>query len=433
MECRGRGLDVKLNKKTIVLSVLGGILVATMGYGAFKAYEYYQASLLVTAYRGVAFPDIYINGIDVSMKSESEIKSIIESEIMHFEQRDVVINVDDVEYRRKLKDFNPSFNEIPVELAKKIVEIGHDLSVLEQASSIKEPIRYDFDVTYEYDTNLVDEFTKKLEREVYVEKVEPEFSMVSYGVFETKEGSDGYSLNGEWLSNELQDRLNVKDKNGIYLEIERDLVLRETDVTLYKSVNSLISTYSSHYDPNIARAINVELAADKINKTLLMPGDEFSYASKVEPVDAAHGFVDATIFSNGKAVPGIGGGICQVSSTLYNTQLEAGILPTERRNHSLPVGYVPLGQDATYAENYIDYRFMNTLEYPIYINVISGNGNLTIEFWSNEDALKGITYKPKTLVSDDRLKAETTLYGYDSSGNVVFEKFLHTSKYKPYQ
>ncbi|MGL4374303.1 MAG: VanW family protein, partial [Turicibacter sp.] len=62
-----------------------------------------------------------------------------------------------------------------------------------------------------------------------------------------------------------------------------------------------------------------------------------------------------------------------------------------------------------------------------------GSGNLTIVFWSNEDALKGITYKPKTIVSADRLRGDTTLYGYDSEGNVVYEKFLHTSKYKPYQ
>ncbi|MGL4335536.1 MAG: VanW family protein [Turicibacter sp.] len=424
---------MKFNKKTVIWSLVALIIVSGVGFLGYKAYEYHEAKTLVEVYSKKSFPNIYVNGVDVSMKSRSEVQAVIEGEIESFENRKIVISIDDKEYTYTLKDFGPTFNASGYELAKEIVAIGHDLSILEQASSIREPIRYDFDITYEYTTSLVDEMTQTLEREAYIEKVEPKFSMVSYGEFSVEEGADGYSLNGEWLSNELQDKLNVKSKDGINIVVERVVVPREEDASLLKSVNSLISTYSSHYDPNIARAINVELAAKKIDKVLLMPGDEFSYAAQVEPVDFEHGYVDATIFSNGKAVPGVGGGICQISSTLYNTQLEAGILATERRNHSLPVGYVPLGQDATYAENYIDYRFVNTLDYPIYINVLVGSGNLTIEFWSNEDALKGITYKPKTIASADRLRGDTTLYGYDSEGNVVYEKFLHTSKYKPYQ
>ena len=257
--------------------------------------------------------------------------------------------------------------------------------------------------------------------------------MVYYGSFQIEEGSDGQLISGEQLLEQLTEQLKTISKEPIYIEVTPLINPRETDIELLKTIDTKISTYSSTYPAGIPRAKNVELAASKVNKTLLMPNDEFSYAEKVSPVDAAHGYVDATIFLNGKAVPGIGGGICQVSSTLYNTQLEAGIIATERRNHSLSVNYVPLGQDATMADNAIDLKFINTLDYPIYINVMAEYGTLTVEFWSNSEALKGITYKPKTIVSEGGLRADTTLYGYNADGEVVFEQFLHTSKYKPHQ
>ena len=161
-----------------------------------------------------------------------------------------------------------------------------------------------------------------------------------------------------------------------------------------------------------------------------MPGEEFSYYKKVAPIDSAHGYVNATVFLNGKPIPGIGGGICQVSSTLYNAQLKAGIIATERLNHSLPVRYVPLGQDATIADNAIDLKFVNTYEYPILIFTYAKYGSLTVEFWSNSRALNGIIYEPKTVIYNDGLKADTTLYGYNEEGELVYEQFLHTSVYR---
>lgn len=115
---------------------------------------------------------------------------------------------------------------------------------------------------------------------------------------------------------------------------------------------------------------------------------------------------------------------------MYNAQLKAGIVATERQNHSLPVRYVPLGQDATIADNVIDLKFINTHEYPILIFTYANYGSLTVEFWSNSMALNGITYKPKTVIYDGGLKADTTLYGYNAEGEVVYEQFLHTSVYK---
>jgi len=168
--------------------------------------------------------------------------------------------------------------------------------------------------------------------------------------------------------------------------------------------------------------------ANKIDDLLLMPGNEFSYEQSVGPVIQANGYTYAPVISDGKLIQGIGGGVCQVSSTLYNTQLKAGILPTERRNHSHPVSYVPRGLDATLASGSIDYKFKNTHEYPIVINTHTEGGKLTIELWSNEHALKGIEYKAVGYASGKT--ANSYLYGYDKDGNKVYEKHIDTSVYR---
>ncbi|MDB8436634.1 VanW family protein [Turicibacter sanguinis] len=423
------------SKKKWLIGVLVAVIntALILAYIGYRYYEYSKAEELVMAYESVAFPNIFINDIDVSELTQEKIVEVIEKELGNFGQRKMTVVVGDQTFERSLEDFNVTFNQDIESFSKKIIEIGKDLEIMEQASQIQEPMLYEFEIGYNYDQDALENWVKSIEEACYVEKVEPIFEMVYYGSFQIEEGSDGQLISGEQLLEQLTEQLKTISKEPIYIEVTPLINPRETDIELLKTIDTKISTYSSTYPAGIPRAKNVELAASKVNKTLLMPNDEFSYAEKVSPVDAAHGYVDATIFLNGKAVPGIGGGICQVSSTLYNTQLEAGIIATERRNHSLSVNYVPLGQDATMADNAIDLKFINTLDYPIYINVMAEYGTLTVEFWSNSEALKGITYKPKTIVSEGGLRADTTLYGYNADGEVVFEQFLHTSKYKPHQ
>lgn len=428
-------MDEMNSKKKWLIGVLVAVIntALILAYVGYRYYEYSKAEELVMAYESVAFPNIFINDIDVSELTQEKIVEVIEKELGNFGQRKMTVVVGDQTFERSLEDFNVTFNQDIESFSKKIIEIGKDLEIMEQASQIQEPMLYEFEIGYNYDQDTLENWVKSIEEACYIEKVEPIFEMVYYGSFQIEEGSDGQLISGEQLLEQLTEQLKTISKEPIYIEVTPLINPRETDIELLKTIDTKISTYSSTYPAGIPRAKNVELAASKVNKTLLMPNDEFSYAEKVSPVDAAHGYVDATIFLNGKAVPGIGGGICQVSSTLYNTQLEAGIIATERRNHSLSVNYVPLGQDATMADNAIDLKFINTLDYPIYINVMAEYGTLTVEFWSNSEALKGITYKPKTIVSEGGLRADTTLYGYNADGEVVFEQFLHTSKYKPHQ
>lgn len=146
-----------------------------------------------------------------------------------------------------------------------------------------------------------------------------------------------------------------------------------------KLFNSTLSTFTTTYNKNaVNRSKNVALAAERINGYVMAPGGEFSYNEVVGKRTAANGFFNAPVYENGKSVDGIGGGVCQVSTTLYSAVLYADLEIVSRRNHSLPVSYVPLGQDATVVDGAIDFVFKNNTDYPVKILASAVNGRMSI-------------------------------------------------------
>lgn len=139
------------------------------------------------------------------------------------------------------------------------------------------------------------------------------------------------------------------------------------------------TTYFSTADGN--RTSNIKLATRKINGVVLMPGETFSYNKVVGKRTAAAGFKSAHAFSGGKVVDEIGGGICQVSSTLYNTVLLANLQIVERRNHHFNTGYVKPGTDATVAWGGVDFKFKNSRNYPIKIVGSVSGGSVKIDIY----------------------------------------------------
>lgn len=127
-----------------------------------------------------------------------------------------------------------------------------------------------------------------------------------------------------------------------------------------------ISTFTTNYDPGYtSRVNNLRLAAGKINGKVLGPGEEFSFNGVVGKRTIEAGYTDAKIFANGQVVDGTGGGICQVSTTLYNAVLLANLEITDRRNHSYTTSYIKAGRDATVVYGSIDFKFKNNRKYPI--------------------------------------------------------------------
>lgn len=144
---------------------------------------------------------------------------------------------------------------------------------------------------------------------------------------------------------------------------------------------TFLGSYTTKYRDNIPRAVNVGIAANGINGVVVAPGAEFSYTNTIPPRTVENGYQTATVFVNKQKVQGLGGGICQVSSTLYACMKTIGLPATERHPHSLPVDYLPAGWDATVSGQSVDLKFVNIYDSPLMIAAKAEGGNLTVSMY----------------------------------------------------
>ncbi|MEG2460637.1 MAG: VanW family protein [Clostridia bacterium] len=143
----------------------------------------------------------------------------------------------------------------------------------------------------------------------------------------------------------------------------------------------LLSTFSTNYDANVkGRSTNISLASKAISVTL-EKGEEFIWSEIVGQASSDKGYKEAPVFSGNNVVPGVGGGVCQVSTTLYNAVLKADLKVTERHPHSMGVSYVKPGKDAAVAYGSLDFRFVNTSGGKIQISANADNGTITVNIY----------------------------------------------------
>lgn len=179
-------------------------------------------------------------------------------------------------------------------------------------------------------------------------------------------------------------KISIEEANKLLQEEKEEYVIPLTITKPEITINDLaeenifpeqLSKYITRYDEsNVNRSTNIKLASEKINGTILMPGETFSYNKIVGERTIKAGYKEASVYMNGKVVDGIGGGICQVSSTLYNAALEANLEIVSRRNHYFITSYVSASRDATVAYGTIDFKFKNSRTYPIKIECTAQNG-----------------------------------------------------------
>ena len=164
-------------------------------------------------------------------------------------------------------------------------------------------------------------------------------------------------------------------------------------------IDGLIASYTTQFDPRDQnRTQNVLLAARSVNDILVRTGEMFSFNNIVGLRLSKFGYKEAPVYIDGILVPDWGGGVCQVSSTLYNAVLLADLSIEERTPHFRPPGYVPLGQDATVADNQLDFRFKNTLSQNIYITSEAFGNQLIVNIYG-----KRMEYPPEIyVVSKDK-------------------------------
>ena len=209
---------------------------------------------------------------------------------------------------------------------------------------------------------------------------------------------------------EISNHINGKrvDKNALYKDINEQFLISnninvelkfiEEVATITKEYNENLTKKISSFSTNVSdstggRKHNVKMALEKFNGLVINPNEEISFNSITGPHTSENGYKSAIVIYNGEFTDGIGGGICQASTTLYNALLTSGVQINEVHKHTLPIRYVPLALDAMVSEYTADLKFVNTTDYPMFIKTYSDSESVTVEVYSHEQEY---TYKTRS-------------------------------------
>ncbi|MDQ8734002.1 VanW family protein [Paenibacillus sp. LHD-38] len=228
--------------------------------------------------------------------------------------------------------------------------------------------------------------------------------------------ADAYRLDTRELTEKVDEWV-VLEKEQIGAPVEKSFTAALPVTTIHpeltldllkdEGIERKILEFSTDFKTSAeGRAHNVTVTAEALNDWELAPNEIFDYNKLIERAEELYDYREAPVILNGKLVPGIGGGICQVSSTLYNAALRAGLEIVERRNHSLPVAYLPIGQDATYAGGAINFRFKNTTGKHLIIRTTVENRTLTVKLFGTMDADVSYDIDSVTLKTIDPIVQE---------------------------
>lgn len=350
-------------------------------------------------WKDIIYPGVYVEGVDVGGKSLEEAKRLIKDK---YEQKvtskEIKIIAGDKSYSLNYSELDPKYDI--EETIKEAFNYGKDGNIISKYSLIKNTEKKEYKLSFEYDAEAVNELIDKIDQEMNSQAVNAKIT-IEAGNVKITEGANGTKLKREELKEVIFININSQlSEEVVQVEAPLEVTKPAIDKAQLEKMNKKISSHTTNFSSSNANRINnIELATKAINGTILMPGETFSFNEVVGERTRARGYKDAGVIIGDSIQSGLGGGICQVSSTLYNAILKTGIKSTERRNHTLLLSYVPMGLDATVDWGNIDYKFTNTLNYPIYIEGYTQNKNVYFNIYSNEELSK-YTYEMSTEVYD---------------------------------
>lgn len=387
---------------------VGGLMLCGMLF-AFSWSSDVQAAGEETIKTGV-----YAGEIDLSGKTVDEAKSAISFYVEELGNTEITLETVDG------KTVTVTAGELGVtwantELVEEAYAVGRSGNVIERYKLLKDleleslsfPIELDFDVEA-INTVLIEDCERYNQEPVNVSMKRAED-----GSFQVVDGHAGQMLDVEASIDSIYNFL-TSQWNGeaatVALVIET--VEPKGSAEELAEVQDLLGDFTTSYrTSNSSRSANVENGTALINGIVLYPGEEFSTYKEVAPFTQENGYHMAGSYLNGKVVDSIGGGICQVSTTLYNAVLEAELEITERHNHSMIVSYVDPSADAAIAESAgKDFKFVNNLDYPIYIEGITQNKKITINIYGKEVRPEGRSVKYESEVLEVIHPTTDTIY-----------------------
>jgi len=316
------------------------------------------------------YPKVYkgviLEGVDIGGYSREEVAQLLSSWQMQYHNKSIVVQYGDI--KSKVDAENIDLGVDADATMDQVWNYGRRGSWWERIQNIKNGWEkgYPILLTIKYNEikleNLIEQWRNAIDRP-------PRNAIINLWTGTIVPHELGYALDRDALRPMILDAFRTSSNRS---EITLPVKVIQPKVTMEEVTNAgmkeFLSSYATTFNSGDAnRTDNIKLAALNINGTIVYPGKIFSFNEIVGPRETEYGFKEALEIVDGEFVPGIGGGICQVSSTLYNAVLLANLKIVERSNHSKPLSYVPLGRDATVAYGALDFQFMNNTKEPLLI------------------------------------------------------------------
>jgi vancomycin resistance protein YoaR len=352
----------------------------------FLGFVFFFSSLYSKVYKGAV-----IEGVDVSGYKREEVIQLLSVWQKNYHNRSIMIVHGDTAFKLDAAsidldvDVNATLNEVWNYGRRgswwerlKIMRIGWQSG-------------YPIALVIKYNENklnsLVDQWKDKIDRP-------PRNAFFNLWTGAIVPHERGYTLEDDTFRLLILETFKKSDSSSIMLPVtvvEPKIIV---DDLVNTGIHEMVSSYTTTFNSgDVNRTDNIKLAALRANGTLLHPGTIFSFNEIVGPREKEYGFKEALEIVDGEFVPGIGGGICQVSSTLYNAVLLANLKIVERYNHSKPLSYVPLGRDATVAYNALDFKFINNTTEPLLVVAEVEGNKLVVGILGNRPLKEAVEIK----------------------------------------
>lgn len=371
---------MRKRKGKVLAALLLAVLVVAGGLGI-------TVSALNGAEPGTICDGVYVDGIALGGMTEADAESTLEEYVDQLKDTRVILTVDEdhvEETTLKILGLEVDSHAFVQEAAA----VGKSGNLIRRYKELKdvEANPMNFEITYTLRTDSLESYLEAL-AERYDVAAEDSTLSRSGGQFVVTDHVVGRKVNVSKNVKQIRDEiLEQWDKQDeIRLALVIDDVEPEYTREEMEQADSLLGSYTTEYPTaNRGRAQNVENGCNLINGSIVYPGEVMSADEKMRPYTIANGYGVGGAYLNGEVIDSIGGGICQVSTTLYNAILYSELEVAARAAHSMTVNYVPLSRDAAIAGDYKDFKFKNNTELPVYVEGIARNGKITFNIYGQE-------------------------------------------------
>ena len=363
------------------------------------------SSMTVCAAGETILKGVSIDKLDVSGMTREEALAALESYEKNLGGQSIKLGIGDNVIEAKLSDLGVTFDN--EDLVDEAIGVGHAGNIVKRYKDQKD-LQHSgktFPLSWQTNENTVRTYVEN-NCTKYDKKAQNASLTRENGAFNFVAGTEGLELNVDSAVRTISDYLENSwtSDNTEVLNLETQVTEPEGSAEELANIKDLLGSFTTSFSTSGSnRCKNVSSGASHINGTVLYPGEEFSTYETVSPFTEANGYAMAGTYLNGEVVDSMGGGICQVSTTLYNAVLRAELNVTERSPHSMTVHYVDLSEDAAIAGTYKDFKFVNSTEYPIYIEgYTTSDKKITFNIYGKETRDKN-----RTISFESQMVSET--------------------------